>query len=72
VKFKHNVTTVDLINRYGFKRVLQAQEDYLNERHNSLCWFFIADYCSDNKCNPYFEHNYNFAKDMFHRLIKEV
>lgn len=72
MRFTSQVTSEDLIKRYGKERVLQAQDDYINDRHNSLCWFFIADYCKDNICNPHFSHNYNHARDLFYKLIKEI
>lgn len=70
--FKAEVTTEELVKRYGKERVVQAQDDLLNDRHNSLCWFFIADYCKDTHCNPHFSHNYDLAKDLFYKLIKEI
>lgn len=72
MRFKTKVTSEELVNRYGKERVIQAQDDYLNDRHNSLCWFFIADYCKDTHCNPYFSHNYDYAKDLFYKLIEEI
>lgn len=72
MRFKVEVTVEELVKRYGKERVVQAQDDLLNNIHNSLCWFFIADYCNDTCCNPHFSHNYDHAKDLFYRLIKEV
>lgn len=72
MRFKTKVTSEELVNRYGKERVIQAQDDYLNDRHNSLCWFFIADYCNDTYLSPYFSHNYDLAKDLFYKLIKEI
>ena len=72
MRFKVEVTAEELVKRYGKERVIQAQDDYLNDRHNSLCWFFIADYCRDTHCNPHFSHSYDYAKDLFYKLIKEI
>lgn len=70
--FKTKVTKYDLIYVYGLLRVLEAQEDYLNNRHNSLCWFFIADYCNSIKVSLFDSVNYNYAKDLFFKLLKEI
>lgn len=72
MRFKTEVTAEELVKRYGKERCTQAQDDLLNNRHNSLCWFFIADYCNDTYLSPHFSHNYNYAQDLFCKLIKEV
>lgn len=72
MRFKTEVTPEELVRYYGRERCAQAQDDYLNDRHNSLCWFFIADYCRETHCNPHFSHSYEYAKDLFHKLIKEI
>ena len=70
--FKTKVTKYDLIYVYGLLRVLEAQEDHLNNRHNPLCLFFIADYCNSIKVSPFDSINYNYAKDLFFSLLKEI
>lgn len=71
-RFYTNPTRENLISHYGLARVVEAQEDCLNGVHNSLCWFFIGDYCRDMKCSPYDSDNYNRAKEMFFKLLREV
>lgn len=65
-------TVEKMIAHFGVGRCVQAREDYEDSVHNSLSWFFVADYCKLNKLSPFDSYNYNRTKELFKKLIKEI